>query len=86
MTTMTPFTVTSEDQGCSGHMDTIPAGEVAFKDTDGWVWCAGAAAQVVAEAARREAIRKMLDERYHGVIPVTDEMIDAVLDGLDEER
>lgn len=45
---MIPFTVTREDQGCSGHMDTIPAGETAFTDAGGWVWCAVAAAQVAA--------------------------------------
>lgn len=35
---------------------------------------------------RRETIRQFLDRRYHGVIPVTDEMIDAVLDGLAAEE
>jgi hypothetical protein len=32
----------------------------------------------------RDIIRQFLNERYHGAIPVTDEMIDAVLEGLKE--
>lgn len=35
--------------------------------------------------SRYETIRAMLHDRYHGVIPVTDEMVQAVLDALDEE-
>ena len=34
---------------------------------------------------RYEAVRDMLHNRYNGVIPVTDEMVKAVLDALDEE-
>jgi hypothetical protein len=34
---------------------------------------------------RREQLRAFLERRYNGVIPVTDEMVQAVLDGLDEE-
>ena len=30
----------------------------------------------------RETIRQMLEKRYRGAVPVTDEMIDAVLKGL----
>ena len=30
----------------------------------------------------REAIRQMLAKRYHGAIPVTEEMIDAIMEGL----
>jgi siroheme synthase (precorrin-2 oxidase/ferrochelatase) len=36
-------------------------------------------------AADREKIREMLDKRYDGMIPITEEIIDAVLDGLREE-
>jgi hypothetical protein len=39
----------------------------------------------ITEAQKREAIRDMLTKRYNGVIPVTDEMIDMVLDGLAQE-
>jgi vacuolar-type H+-ATPase subunit F/Vma7 len=39
----------------------------------------------ITEAQKRQAIRDMLTKRYYGVIPVTDEMIDMVLDGLREE-
>lgn len=35
--------------------------------------------------SRYETIRAMLHNRYNGVIPVTDEMVQAVLDVLDEE-
>lgn len=36
------------------------------------------------ETEKREAIRQFLGKRYNGVIPITDEMIDAVLAGLAE--
>jgi len=32
----------------------------------------------------RQAIRDLLDRRYNGVIPVTDEMVQAVMDELPE--
>jgi len=38
------------------------------------------------EDTRRDAVRDMLARRYHGAIPVTAEMVDAVLRGLDEQR
>lgn len=38
-----------------------------------------------AQDSRYEAVRGMLHKRYNGVIPVTDEMVQAVLDALDEE-
>ena len=38
-----------------------------------------------AQDSRYETIRAMLHKRYNGVIPVTDEMVKAVLDALDEE-
>ncbi len=34
----------------------------------------------------REAIRRMLEQRYHGAVEITEAMIDAVLAGLREER
>lgn len=34
---------------------------------------------------RYETVRAMLHDRYNGVIPITDEMVQAVLDALDEE-
>lgn len=33
------FTVTRDDQHCSGGMEPIPAGVLAYTDADGWVWC-----------------------------------------------
>ena len=33
-------------------------------------------------AQDREAIRQMLAKRYHGAIPISEEMIDAVMAGL----
>ena len=38
-----------------------------------------------AQGSRYETIRAMLHNRYNGVIPVTDVMVQAVLDALDEE-
>jgi hypothetical protein len=34
---------------------------------------------------RHTAVEAMLERRYNGAIPVTDEMVQAVLDALDEE-
>jgi hypothetical protein len=34
---------------------------------------------------RHEPVKAMLIKRYNGVIPVTDEMVQAVLAALDEE-
>jgi hypothetical protein len=34
---------------------------------------------------RYEAVRTFLHNRYNGVIPVTDAMVRAVLDAIDEE-
>jgi hypothetical protein len=39
----------------------------------------------VAQDPRYASVRAMLHKRYNGVIPVTDEMVQAVLDALDEE-
>jgi hypothetical protein len=39
----------------------------------------------MSENQDRQAIRDMLTKRYNGVIPVTDEMIDAVLTGLADQ-
>jgi hypothetical protein len=38
-----------------------------------------------AQDPRYASVRAMLQKRYNGVIPVTDEMVQAVLDALDEE-
>jgi hypothetical protein len=38
-----------------------------------------------AQDPRYASVRAMLHKRYHGVIPVTDQMVQAVLDALDEE-
>jgi hypothetical protein len=39
----------------------------------------------VTDDSRHEAVRTMLHNRYNGVIPVTDAMVRAVLDAMDEE-
>jgi hypothetical protein len=49
--TLTEFTVDRDDQMCSGHMASIPAGATAYVDEDGWVWCADAAAQISVDPA-----------------------------------
>jgi hypothetical protein len=37
---LTPFTVTRDDQLCSGGREEIPAGATAYQDEAGWVVCA----------------------------------------------
>jgi hypothetical protein len=39
----------------------------------------------VTSDSRYDSVRTMLHNRYNGVIPVTDEMVLAVLDAIDEE-
>jgi hypothetical protein len=36
---LTQFTVTRDDQLCSGGREPIPAGAAAYEDKDGWVVC-----------------------------------------------
>jgi len=45
---------------------------------------AGIRQAIAAAETRRQVVRQFLRERYNGVIPVTDEMIQAVMDELPE--
>lgn len=77
---MKPFTVTSEDQMCSGHMDAIPVGATAYQDDDGWIWCA-TSVQIFTFA---DKIMTMIDEDVaKGQVPADVASFSALHDSVD---
>jgi hypothetical protein len=81
-----PYAANADDVDQLDYEEDDPIADVDATHTSGY-YRAGdddAAAPTVIAAADREKIRAMLDRRYRGAIPVSDEMVDAVCAGLIE--
>jgi hypothetical protein len=86
---MKTYTVASCASGCAFHStvgDTMcrmcdgPMAAPVTKDRAGML--ALIRNEDAYQAGKRQAIREMLTARYRGAVPVTDEMVDAVLAGV----